>query len=138
MNVVVTCPACHARSEVTFAREASCPHCHAPLFGFVTDELASGNALDQCAVCGAAHLYRQKDFNRAVGIALVVVGVLLAYFTYGLSLLAVALLDWLLFRRVGEVGLCYRCGAQYRGSRLVDGLPAFDLQLHDYYRSLKK
>jgi hypothetical protein len=134
MMVTAHCPTCNALVEA----EAKCPKCQGPLFPHGTEAFHEKGTLDQCPVCGAAHLYRQKDFNRKLGIALVVVGAVLAYWTWGLSLGVVALLDWLLFRRVGEVGCCYRCGAQFREMPTVGALEPFNLQLHDYYRSLKK
>ena len=82
-------------------------------------------------------MYRRKDFNQKLGILLVVVGVLLAYFTYGLSLLGVTLIDFFLFRKVREVGICYQCHAEFRKSLLIDQLVPFDLELFDYYRNLK-
>jgi len=95
-------------------------------------------ALQPCPVCETEHVYKQKDFNRKLGVLLLLVGIAGSYFTYGLSLLVVALFDWWLYRHVGEVGLCYRCHSQFRGSPEVDALPPFTLQLHDYYKSLKK
>jgi hypothetical protein len=66
------------------------------------------------------------------------VGVALAYFTYGLSLLVVTLIDFFLVRRVREVGVCYQCQAEFRKSDLVDALKPFDLELFDYYRNLRE
>ena len=68
---------------------------------------------------------------------MVVLGVLLAYFTYGISLLLVALVDWLIYKRVKDVGCCYSCEAQFRDSPMVAKLAPFNLELHDYYRNLK-
>jgi len=97
MEVTAKCPKCHNWQVFTPPPDA-CPKCGGALMAHRTE------AFDQCPVCGAAHLYRQKDFNRKLGVGLVVIGVILAYWTYGLSLLAVTLIDWLLVRRVGQVG----------------------------------
>ena len=104
----------------------------------VVDHTPNHPPLDGCPVCGCEHLYRQKDFNRHLGVALVVVAVVLAYFTFGLSLLAVALVDWLLFPRIREVGICYQCKAVVRSDdkAVIGTLPAFELGLHDYYKNL--
>lgn len=95
-------------------------------------------ALQPCPVCETEHVYKQKDFNRKLGILLLLVGIAGSFYTYGMSLLVVAIFDWWLYRHVGEVGLCYRCHSQFRGSPEVEALPPFTLQLHDYYKSLKK
>lgn len=114
-----------------------CKQCQAETLNKGGSAFTNGTTINQCAACGTEHLFRQRDFNRTLGIALLVLGVALAYWTYGISLLVVTIIDWLLYRMVGEVGCCYRCEAQYRNSKLVDEIPAFDLKLHDYYRSLK-
>jgi hypothetical protein len=69
----------------------------------------------QCAVCSSARLYRQRDFNRFLGIVVVVVGAVLVPFTYGISLPVVFLIDLILYRRVAEMAVCYLCRAEYRG-----------------------
>lgn len=90
--------------------------------------------LEQCSVCGCNHLYQQKDFNRRIGVGLIIAGIVLAYWTYGLSLLVVAILDFIIRRKVGDVGICYACKAEYRGDE-VGKLPEFELVLHDHYQN---
>ncbi len=90
-----------------------------------------------CPRCKCEHLYRRKDFNRKFGITLIAVGVVLSYWTYGVSLVVVTLLDWLLSITVGEVGICYQCEEQFRDKEMVKQLPPFNLSLHDYYMNLK-
>ena len=141
MEIDVLCPHCGARETAHLdqgAESIPCSHCQRNLVEFLTPETREGRELRQCPVCGAAHTYRQKDFNRALGVGLIVVGVALAYFTYGISLVLVTLIDWLLVRRVGEVGCCYQCHAQFRKSPMVSQMEAFNLSLHDYYKNLKK
>lgn len=136
MTVDALCP--HCRKPVTFREPKwleTCPNCGKAVFEQATENLTKHGALNQCPLCGSEHLFRQKDFNRKVGVAILAVGVVLAFWTYGISLLIVTIIDWLIARGVGEVGICYRCRACYRGSS-VENLPGFNLSLHDYYRSL--
>jgi len=114
-----------------------CPHCKEELLQSPTQQFIEAKKLDQCPLCGASHLFRRKDFNQKLGVALICAGVAGAYFTYGLSLLAVTLVDWLLFQRIGEVGICYQCDSQFRNSPLIESLEPFNLQIFDYYRNLK-
>src|SRR5438045_2219836 len=39
-----------------------CPTCQSNLLPFATDAFKRDRTLDQCPICGCAHLYRQKDF----------------------------------------------------------------------------
>ncbi len=138
MEIDAHCPHCKQRFQaLVTSQEAPCPHCQKSVVGFPTDRFQDSQGIDQCVVCGCADVYRHRDFNRALGIGLVVIGVVLAYFTYGISLLLVTVIDWWLYRRVGEVVSCYRCGGVYRDVPNIEETPLFNLSLHDYYRSLK-
>ena len=110
--------------------------CETPLFPHATPGFYESAKLDQCPICGQAHLFQQKDFNRKLGISILLVGVVFSYWTYGISLLLVTLLDYWIYRSVGEVCCCYYCESQFRGS--IAEVPPFDLELHDYYQNLKR
>jgi predicted amidophosphoribosyltransferase len=141
MELKLSCPQCKNKQKRVLSWPLGtvvCEGCKKPLLEHSTEALLNQKRIDQCPVCGAAHLYRRKDFNQRLGILLVVVGVVLAYFTYGLSLLVVTLIDFFLVRRVREVGVCYQCQAEFRKSDLVDSLKPFDLELFDYYRNLRE
>ena len=43
------------------------------------------------------------------------IGIVLVPKTYGLSLPVFALLDWLIYRRIPDVVVCYRCSAEFLG-----------------------
>ncbi len=87
--------------------------------------------IDRCAACGHEQLYFQKDFNRKTGIALVVLGSIFLPWTYGLSLLAVTILDYIVWRIVKDVIVCYECQAVHRGYAANPSLKPFDLVIHD-------
>ena len=87
--------------------------------------------IDRCAACGHDQLYFQKDFNRKTGIALVVVGAVFVPWTWGLSLLAVTILDYAVWRVVKDVIVCYDCQAVHRGYPKNPRLEPFDLATHD-------
>jgi len=139
MQITAPCPHCSHLQTFDFSHSQvlnKCVKCDKPLLPHATQGLLEGTKLNQCPLCGAAHLYQRKDFNQKLGVALIVIGVLLAYFTYGLSLLVVTLIDFFLFKKIKEVGICYQCGAQFRNSPLIHSLDAFNLQLFDYYKNL--
>ncbi|MDH3746280.1 MAG: hypothetical protein OES47_14370 [Acidobacteriota bacterium] len=85
----------------------------------------------RCGVCGCEHLYRQRDFNRAWGCALVALGAALVPWTFGLSLLLLALVDLIFYLRLPESVVCYKCDTVYRDARPRPRQVEFDLLKHD-------
>ncbi len=103
-----------------------------------------GNDLAACACCGCDDFYRQKDFPQGLGLLIVVVGFAVStvfwyyerpLWTYAI-LLASALLDMVLYYRVPDVTICYRCLASTGGpGRTRAGAFApFDLGVGERYR----
>jgi hypothetical protein len=84
-----------------------------------------------CLLCGCRHLYRQRDVNRALGCLLVAIGAVLVPWTYGLSLVVLAGVDLILFYRLRESVVCYRCDTVYRDARPGPRQNEFDLLKHD-------
>jgi len=129
MSVHYLCTKC----EVRLARDADepphpCEHC-----GTESPVVAppAGAIIERCAACGHDQLYFQKDFNRATGIAIIVVGAVFAPWTYFLSLVGVTILDYIVWRIVKNVIVCYRCQAVHRGYPQNPALKPFDLVIHD-------
>jgi hypothetical protein len=136
LKIECRCPHCKALNEFTVGDHHYCVACGTNLLPHPTEAFTRNCELNQCPVCGGAHVYQQKDFNRKLGIGLLAIGVLLSVVTYGISLLVVTLVDYCLYRFVGDVGICYACQATFRDNAMIPKLPRFDLQLHDYYRSV--
>jgi hypothetical protein len=121
------------KCELRLGRESGeaphpCEHCGMP------NEVAAPapeTLIERCAACGHDQLYFQKDFNRTTGIALVVLGSIFVPWTYGLSLLGVTILDYVVWRLVKNVIVCYRCQAVHRGYPQNPAIKPFDLVTHD-------
>jgi len=117
---------------------APCGRCGAPSPPLAEGALSAAGLLVRCLQCGGEHLYRQRDFNQRLGLAIVGVAALLAPFTWYLSLVAAAVLDFALYKISRDVVICYRreCRAQFRGLVPDPRIQGFDLATHDYFRSL--
>ena len=128
-SVHFLCSRCEARIGRESGQHAGpCDHC-----GQQNDVVAPplDARIEQCAACSHGELYFQKDFNRTTGIALVVLGSIFVPWTYGLSLLGVTILDYVVWRMVKDVIVCYRCQAVHRGYPLNADIRPFDLVIHD-------
>jgi len=124
------------RATITSASsELPCPNCGKARPIAATDwrdsTPESPGTIDVCPVCDCRHLYGQRDVNRALGCALVLLGAALVPWTFGLSLLAFGLLDLWLYRRLPLVPVCYRCDTVYRDARPLPRQGEFELLKHD-------
>lgn len=96
----------------------------------------------RCLVCGCGDLWRQKDFPQRVGVALVGLAALLSTVAYAWHwprtalavLMGFALVDFALYLLMGDVLVCYRCGARHRCAEIGADHPRFNLELHERYR----
>jgi hypothetical protein len=108
--------------------ESPCENCETPN-GVLAPPV--GAIIERCAACGHEEMYAQKDFNRVTGIAIIAVGAVLVPWTHYLSLLAVTILDYIIWRKVKEVEVCYDCQAVHRGYPVNPVHKPFDLVTHD-------
>ena len=91
-----------------------------------------------CPLCDCRQFYTQKDFNRALGCLVMLAGIILVPATYGLSLPFFAFFDWLLYRRVPTMIVCYKCGAEFRGFSLPAHLKEFLHPIGEKYERKKE
>lgn len=96
--------------------------------------LTADGGLTRCLACGHPELYSQKDFPRALGIAIVVVAALLAPATSYLSLVGAALFDSVLYSVARDKVVCYVCGTNHRGFLSRPRHPRFDREIDERLR----
>lgn len=133
MEVQITCPTCGSSIEVLpdhHAAKVECDVCKHVLDVKFTHEHEEG-LLKECPVCTRMDFYKQKDFNRAIGVALFVVAAILSIWTYGLSLVALYLVDLFLFRKLSLVAICYKCKTNFRKVKNIEEIRDFDHEMND-------
>ena len=122
-------------------REATCPGCKKPQEVRIPTSLATSNVVHVCIACGHDDLYLQKDFNRTLGVGIVVVGIIFStyffnhrqpFFAMG-SLVVAAVIDLIVYSLVGMVTVCYACHAVYRGFERNPEHEPFDLKKLEKY-----
>jgi hypothetical protein len=135
MRIRTQCRACGLPFKALLAAavpELTCPGCGAARAVARSGWSDSPEArVEVCPLCGCRHLYRQRDFNRAGGCGLVVLGAVLVPWTLGLSLIACSLIDLWLYRRLRDAVVCYRCDTVYRDASPGPRQTEFDLLKHD-------
>lgn len=145
MNVTFACPACSHGVRQHFEPSSTalaCPHCGQEI-KFSSGSI-DGERVMRCLVCPSTDLYVRKDFPQRLGVLIVAIGIVgssIAWsyanlpWTFGI-LFATALADLALFAVVGNSLMCYRCGAQYRGTAEMDVHGQFNLETHEKYRQM--
>ena len=94
--------------------------------------------MDRCPVCEGADFYGRKDFDPNVGLTVVVVGALVSggFYWFGRDLIAygvlaaAALVDVVVYGRLKDLTVCYRCHTEFRGASPRTA-SAFDLHTAD-------
>ena len=145
MELTFECPECRAVGRVKTADSAtefvcqSCQYKRQAKAGSVTPE-----GVCHCPYCGTDKLYIQKDFPQGLGVTIVVAGFAWAtyywYYVRPLAAYAVlmgsALLDLILWKKVSDVAMCYRCLGQMRGPDVkpLGRFEPFDLEVGETFR----
>ncbi len=122
-SITRKCKECHEdkQIEVYAGNQIVCSKCG----HFWTKMGSFEKVFESCTICQCRQFYVQKDFNQLLGCAIVFIGILFVPATYGLSLPLMAALDWILYKQVMNMVICYRCGTEYRGFKIPDHLKPF-------------
>jgi len=124
--IITTCRECEREITLTPSSVSSgvtCPGCGRPVPLRMDRTIPERNFVRNCVACGHDTLYTQKDFNRNLGVAIVVLGSLVCLYFFSrsqpiyamMALFASAAVDFLIYSLVGEVTVCYSCHTIYRG-----------------------
>jgi hypothetical protein len=141
MNIVAKCPQCDAGLPVNAADAPAvikCGGCGRDIPLTVSEPVRTGKTLDHCPVCGGSDFYGRKDFDPKVGLTVVIIGIVISAFFYWFKrdliaysiLAAAALIDLVVYGRLKDLTVCYRCHSEFRGGyQRTAG--AFDLHTAD-------
>jgi hypothetical protein len=141
VEVLAKCPTCDASLPVRTDDAPSaikCGRCGREIALKITDELRADHGVDRCPVCDGADFYIRKDFDPKIGLTVVIIGALISagFYWFGRDLIAysilgsAALIDLIVYRRLRDVTVCYRCHAEFRGA-YERSASAFDLHTAD-------
>lgn len=141
MQIVARCPACDAGLPVAAADappEIACGRCGRTMPLSVSAAIEGDRDVDVCPVCGSGHFYLRKDFDPTIGLTVVIIGALISAVFYWFDrdlvaygiLAAAALIDLVVYGRLGDVTVCYPCHSEFRGAYRRTAR-AFDLHTAD-------
>jgi uncharacterized protein (DUF983 family) len=141
VDVLAKCPKCDAGLPVAAAAAPpviKCGRCGRDIPLAVTGAVRDDRVVDRCPVCEGDAFYIRKDFDPKVGLTVVIVGALIsgAFYWFGRDLIAygilasAALVDLVVYGRLKDVTVCYRCHSEFRG-QYQRTAAAFDLHTAD-------
>src|SRR5262245_19634160 len=141
MELLARCPKCDAGLPVAVSDTPSaikCGRCGSEIPLTVSTDVRADRAVDVCPVCQGADFYIRKDFDPKVGLTVVVIGALISagFYWFGRDLVAYSILaaavliDLVVYGRLKDVTVCYRCHTEFRGA-YERRAPAFDLHTAD-------
>lgn len=141
MQILAKCPSCGVGLPVNAADAPTairCGRCGREIPLTVTTAVRGDTAVDRCPVCGGAELYVRKDFDPKIGLTVVIIGAAISAGFYWLGrdliaysiLAAAALIDLVVYGRLRDVTVCYRCHSEFRGLYARTAGP-FDLHTAD-------
>ena len=141
MQILAKCAKCDAGLPVEAADAGpsiKCGGCGREIALDVSDAVRSDRAVDRCPVCAGGDFYVRKDFDPKLGVAAVATAAVVSavFYFYKLDFVAysvlalAALLDFVVYRFLSLVTVCYRCHTEFRGAypRTASG---FDLHTAD-------
>lgn len=141
MQILVKCAKCDAGLPVRATDAPSiikCGGCGRDIPLDLSEALRKGHAVDRCPVCRGADFYVRKDFDPKLGLTIVIIGALVSagFYWFGRDLVAysilagAALIDLVVYGRLKDLTVCYRCHSEFRGD-YPRTASAFDLHTAD-------
>ncbi len=141
MQVVAKCPGCDAGLPVvadSASRAIKCGRCGKEIPLAFSEVVCGDRGVDRCPVCAGADFYVRKDFDPTLGLTVVIIGASISavfywfgrdFIAYGI-LASAALIDLVVYGRLKDLTVCYRCHSEFRGSYPTQA-KAFDLHTAD-------
>jgi DNA-directed RNA polymerase subunit RPC12/RpoP len=141
MRIIARCPKCDARLPVSAAEAPSairCGKCGREIPLAISEALRTDQSVDACPLCAGRDFYIRKDFDPKIGLTVVIIGALVSAVFYWFDrdliaysiLAAAALIDLVVYGRLKDLTVCYRCHSEFRGS-YPRTAGAFDLHTAD-------
>jgi DNA-directed RNA polymerase subunit RPC12/RpoP len=141
VQVLIRCPQCDAGLPVAGDEQSAsirCGRCGRDIPLQMSDALRTDRAIDRCPVCGGGDFYARKDLDPKVGLTVVVIGALVSgtFYWFGRDLIAygilaaAVLIDLIVYGRLKDVTVCYRCHSEFRSVQPPTAT-AFDLHTAD-------
>lgn len=141
MQILARCSTCDAGLPVAAAdapEAIACGRCGHRIPLEFSENVRTDRSADRCPVCQGADFYRRKDFDPKMGLTVVIIGASISavFYWFERDLIAysilggAALIDLMVYGRLKDLTVCYRCHTEFRGT-FAQTAGAFDLHTAD-------
>lgn len=133
MTVTFTCEECGSAIDVYPKKDDShieCRVCQHKQEAKFNEDHEKGVVKD-CPCCERKDFYSQKDFNRKIGVILFIIAAILSIWTYGISFIVLYIFDLLLFRKLNQIVICYKCNTIFRNVANIKDIHGFNHEMND-------
>ena len=133
MEVTLTCPGCGSAMHLTpneSLKSMQCKICQENVEVSFSPKDDEGK-LEVCPRCHRMDFFCQKDFNRKIGVMLFVIAAILSIWTYGISFIVLYIFDLILFKKLGNIAICYKCQTIFRKVSNIAQIRPFDHEMND-------
>jgi len=141
LQILAKCPGCDAGLPVEPAEATGairCGGCGRDIVLTFSDALREDRAVDRCPVCQGGDFYMRKDFDPKIGLTIIIIGASISavFYWFGRDVMAygvlgaATLVDLVIYGRLKDLTVCYRCHTEFRGA-YTRTAPAFDLHTAD-------
>jgi len=133
MTLQITCPECQSSIDVYADKnsdKAKCEVCSHEVNLQFNKEHTNGE-LRSCPLCSRKDFFKQKDFNRKIGVILFVIAAITSLWTYGVSFIILYACDFFLFKKLRFAAICYKCSTIFRNISNMNEVHDFNHEMHD-------
>ncbi len=138
MEINYQCPRCQwgqTAEENAIGQTLECDHCHEKIEPGTGSFVSGTQQVERCFVCNGDQFYRQKDFNRKLGLGIIIIAAVTSILTENYLPLGVAVVvDSLIFLFLPLITICYKCKGIYRAFEPNPTHGRFELIVHDKHR----
>ena len=133
------CPHCSHFQTLSFegaqqTLDFNCGHCQHAMHIQGLD----ATPLNTCPVCQCDKLYQHKDFNKAIGFLVFIIGAVLIPWTYAISIIVALIIDAALYPFFPWMQVCYFCKSELRGFAINPKLDRFNHETAAHFEYGKK
>ena len=142
MEITLTCEDCGSAISIYPTKDvdkAKCQICnHEQSVKFNDDHFES--ILSDCPSCERKDFYKQKDFNRKIGVIIYMIAAAVSTYIFvatevpwyaPVPFIVTYAIDFFLFQKLDPIAICYKCHTIFRNVKNIEEIHDFNHEMND-------